>query len=137
MGTKLKLGKQMVARFQKGGLQVADVLVDLVENKIMPGFWITPDIFWEAFEATLQELGPKNQNLLRKRKTLQTQIDDWHHANKGQENNTEVYKQMLFDIGYIIPEGGDFKITTANVDPEIANTAGAQRAASQGARRRP
>ncbi|MDC0196594.1 malate synthase G [Gammaproteobacteria bacterium] len=116
----------MVARFQKGGLQVANVLVDLVDNRITPGIGINPDIFWEGFEVALEKLAPKNQFLLQKRKTLQTQIDDWHHSNKGQKHNIEAYKQMLFDIGYIIPEGDDFKITTANVDPEIAITAGAQ-----------
>ncbi len=116
----------MIARTQKGGLQVANVLIELVENKITPGIDVEPDTFWAAFEASLEELGPKNQALLRKRETLQTQIDDWHLEYKGQEHDAVAYKQMLLDIGYLVPEGGDFKITTTNVDPEIAITAGAQ-----------
>jgi malate synthase len=116
----------MIARTQKGGLQVANSLVALVQNKITPGIDIKPDIFWAAFEAALKKLGPRNKALVKKRETLQAQIDDWHHANRAQDHNAIAYKQMLFDIGYLVPEGGDFKITTASVDPEIAITAGAQ-----------
>jgi malate synthase len=116
----------MIARTQKGGLQVANSLVALVQNKIMPGIDIKSDIFWTAFEAALKKLGPKNKALVKKRETLQAQIDDWHHASKGQDHNAVAYKQMLFDIGYLVPEGADFKITTASVDPEIGTTAGAQ-----------
>jgi malate synthase len=36
------------------------------------------------------------------------------------------YQRFLEDIGYLVPEGGDFEITTANVDPEIASIAGPQ-----------
>ena len=116
----------MIARTQKGGLQVANSLVALVQNKIMPGIDIKSDIFWTAFEAALKKLGPKNKALVKKRETLQAQIDDWHHANRAQDHNAIAYKKMLFNIGYLVPEGGDFKITTASVDPEIAITAGAQ-----------
>jgi malate synthase len=116
----------MIARTQKGGLQVANVLIELVENRITPGIDVEPDTFWAAFEASLEELGPKNQALLRKRENLQAQIDDWHLEHKGQDHDAVAYKKMLLDIGYLVPEGGDFKITTANVDSEIAITAGAQ-----------
>ena len=116
----------MIARTQKGGLQVANVLIELVENRITPGIDVEPDTFWAAFEASLEELGPKNQALLRKRENLQAQIDDWHLEHKGQDHDAVAYKKMLLDIGYLVPEGGDFKITTTNVDPEIAITAGAQ-----------
>jgi malate synthase len=116
----------MTARTQKGGLQVADALIELVAHKITSGIGVDPDFFWESFEKSLKKLVPKNQALLEKRETLQAQIDGWHLANKDQDHNALAYKQMLFDIGYLVPEGGDFKITTENVDPEIAITAGAQ-----------
>jgi malate synthase len=82
----------MIARTQKGGLQVANSLVALVQNKIMPGIDIKSDIFWTAFEAALKKLGPKNKALVKKRETLQAQIDDWHHASKGQDHNAVAYK---------------------------------------------
>jgi len=57
---------------------------------------------------------------------MQGQIDAWHLANPGQEKNLDAYKNFLKEIGYLLEEGGDFKITTANVDPEIASIAGPQ-----------
>jgi malate synthase len=57
---------------------------------------------------------------------MQEQIDAWHLANPGQEKNLDIYKNFLREIGYLLEEGGDFKITTENVDPEIASIAGPQ-----------
>jgi malate synthase len=116
----------MTARTQKGGLQVANALVELVAHKITPGTGVEPDNFWAAFEECLEKLGPKNKALLEKRETIQTQIDAWHLATKDQGHDAKIYKKMLFDIGYLLPEGDNFTISTANVDPEIAITAGAQ-----------
>ena len=36
------------------------------------------------------------------------------------------YKAFLTEIGYLVPEGPDFTVTTKNVDPEIAQVAGPQ-----------
>jgi malate synthase len=57
---------------------------------------------------------------------MQEQIDAWHLANPGEEKNLNVYKSFLKEIGYLLEEGEDFKITTGNVDPEIASIAGPQ-----------
>src|SRR5699024_9812286 len=45
---------------------------------------------------------------------------------KGQEINLDEYKAFLTDIGYLVPEGDDFHVSTTNVDPEIATIAGPQ-----------
>jgi malate synthase len=116
----------MTDRTQKGGLQVATILVDLVADKIASGTGVDQDAFWAAFETVLNDLEPKNKSLLQKRDTLQEQIDQWHLERKGQDHDAAAYKQELLDIGYLVPEGGDFEITTSNVDPEIATIAGAQ-----------
>jgi malate synthase len=63
---------------------------------------------------------------LAKRDRLQKQIDDWHLARSGQPFDIRLYAAFLHEIGYLVPEGKNFKITTANVDPEIAAIAGAQ-----------
>jgi len=116
----------MIERIQKGELQVASVLVDLVADKISPGTDISPAKFWAAFEALLEELGPINKALLKKREELQEHINTWHIERKNQDHDATAYRQMLLDIGYLIPEGEDFKITTMNVDPEISTIAGPQ-----------
>lgn len=36
------------------------------------------------------------------------------------------YQSFLRDIGYLLPEGSDFQVSTENVDPEIASIAGPQ-----------
>ena len=116
----------MTERIQKGGLQVATQLHDLVESEILPGTGIGADSFWPSFEAILNEMTPKNRDLLAKREVLQSQINEWHLSRKGQRQDAEAYRAFLTDIGYLVPEGGEFQITTANVDPEISEIAGPQ-----------
>ena len=57
----------MTERIQIGGLQVAKVLSDLVNDKIAPGTGIEPAKFWAELEAILVDLAPKNRQLLQKR----------------------------------------------------------------------
>lgn len=116
----------MTNRIQIGGMQVATVLVDLVADKIAPGTGVEADAFWAAFEDVLNDLLPKNKALLAKRDDLQDKIDAYHLERKSLDHDAEGYKQELIDIGYLVPEGEDFEITTSNVDPEIATIAGSQ-----------
>jgi len=118
--------KTVSDRIQKGGLQVAASLANLVSNEIIPGTGVDPDAFWASLEAILTDLGPKNRALLAKRDQLQLQIDGWHLARKGQPLDAGEYKAFLTEIGYLLPEGDEFKITTSNVDPEISDIAGPQ-----------
>lgn len=116
----------MTERVQKGGLQVAKVLADLVADQIAPGTGVDPDAFWASFEEIVNELGPKNKALLAKRDEIQEQIDQWHQERAGQPHDAAAYKQFLQDIGYLVPEGESFQIATENVDPEVAEVAGPQ-----------
>ncbi|EAQ63430.1 malate synthase G [Marinomonas sp. MED121] len=116
----------MTARIQEGGLQIAENLWQLVNDKIIPGTGVETKQFWASFEAILTDLAPKNKDLLAKRESLQAQIDAWHKERAGQTHDAVAYKAFLQDIGYLLPEGPDFKITTANVDVEIAEQAGPQ-----------
>ena len=116
----------MTRRIQKGGLAIAAALHDLVNDEILPGTGTDPDRFWAALEEIISELGPENQALLLKRDDLQRQIDAWYGQHKGQPQDFKSHKQFLADIGYLIPEGEAFQITTANVDDEIAVIAGPQ-----------
>ncbi len=116
----------MTERMKKGGLLVAAGLEKFIADRAAPGTGVDPDAFWAAFEAILSDLGPKNTALLRQRDELQAKIDDWHRARKGQPHDAAAYKVFLQEIGYLLPEGGDFTITTENVDAEIATIAGPQ-----------
>jgi len=115
----------MSARINHDGLSIAAELYHLVNDEIAPGTSIEPDAFWSGLAAIVSDLAPKNRDLLEKRRSIQKQINAWHHQRPG-AIELPVYKQFLRDIGYLIPEGEDFQITTANVDPEIASIAGPQ-----------
>ena len=116
----------MASRVEVGKLNIDERLYRLVRDEIAPGTGVKSDSFWKSLGEIVQELGPKNRALLEKRDTLQQQIDRWHQERKGRPFNIEEYTNFLKQIGYIVPEGKNFKITTANVDAEIAAIAGAQ-----------
>ncbi|MFV0663600.1 malate synthase G [Denitromonas sp.] len=114
----------MSTHTQIGGMQVANALKQLLENDILPGTGVTAEQFWSGLEGIVNDLAPKNRALLAKRDALQAKIDAWHQANgKG---DFAAYKAFLTEIGYLVPEGPDFKIETENVEPEIATQAGPQ-----------
>ena len=116
----------MSDRVEKGGLGIAQVLHDLLETRIAPGTGIDPADFWSSLETLLADLAPKNRALLDKRDEMQSTIDEWHQARTGRDIDPDEYTAFLKEIGYLLPEGGDFEIATSNVDPEIAEVAGPQ-----------
>ena len=116
----------MTERVQVGGLQVAKVLYDFVNNQAIPGTGIAAEAFWKGVDALVHDLAPKNKALLAKRDALQAQIDAWHQARAGQAHDAAAYKAFLQEIGYLLPEPTDFSVSTENVDEEIANIAGPQ-----------
>ena len=105
-----------ISRTTHNSLQIADSLYELVNNTLIPGTGVSADHFWSEFESVLKEFAPRNQSLLAKREELQKQIDDFHVKNRGENWDQEAYKQFLLNIGYLLPEGEDFSVTTANVD---------------------
>ncbi|MCF7993160.1 MAG: malate synthase G [Thiohalocapsa sp.] len=116
----------MTDRIDIGGLRVAKPLHDLVAEEIAPGTGISPAAFWSALAGIVAELGPRTRAALERRDALQAQIDDWHLARRGQPFDRDAYRAFLSEIGYLEPEGPDFDVTTANVDPEISSIAGPQ-----------
>ena len=113
-------------RIQAGGLQVAEVLYQFINEEAMPETGIERDAFWDAFGTIVHDLAPKNAMLLQKRDDLQAVISKWHRDNAGKFTEMDAYENFLRDIGYIVPEGHCFSVTTENVDPEIADIAGPQ-----------
>ncbi|MGJ8610723.1 MAG: malate synthase G [Octadecabacter sp.] len=116
----------MTDRIERAGLQVAAELVEFIETRALTDTGVTADTFWGGFSDLIHDFGPKNKALLDKRAELQSQIDDWHRSRQGLAHDETAYEAFLRKIGYLVTEGDDFEIDTANVDPEIASVAGPQ-----------
>jgi len=115
----------MNARIETDGLSIATPLYQLVNEEIAPGTGVDPAAFWSEFAGIINDLSPKNRDLLAKRRDIQKRIGDWHLNHAG-PLDAAAYTTFLQEIGYLLPEGDDFGIATANVDPEIAHIAGPQ-----------
>ena len=116
----------MSDRIEKYGLRIARSLADFIDHEALPGTGVTAYRFWQGLSDLAHDFGPKNRSLVAHRELLQSQIDDWHTARKGQPHDAGAYKAFLQEVGYLIPEGADFEVETSNVDPEIATISGAQ-----------
>ena len=112
-------------KIQVGGLQVSTLLHNFINTQALPETGVSQEQFWAGLEAIVNDLAPRNRALLAKRDDIQAQIDAWLVENKG-KFDFAAYKAFLQDIGYLLPEGDAFTVTTENVDAEIATTAGAQ-----------
>ncbi|MER9653467.1 malate synthase G [Mesorhizobium sp. M0152] len=115
----------MTDRVEIAGLRIARELHDFVVNEALPGTGIAADAFWNGFSVIVHDLAPKNCALLAKRDAMQEKLDGWYRDN-GAPVDMETYKAFLKEIGYLVPEGPAFSVTTENVDPEIADVAGPQ-----------
>jgi len=115
----------MDSRVEINGLRIARALHDFAVDEALPGTGVDVESFWRALSEIVHELTPRNRALLEKRDALQARIDAWHREH-GTPNDLAAYEAFLREIGYIVPEGPAFTITTANVDPEISVTAGPQ-----------
>lgn len=115
-----------MGRIEKQGIQVAPELAEFIETQALPGTGIAADAFWAGLAELVNKFGPENRALLQKREDIQTKIDAWHIANRDKPHDHQAYKAFLGEIGYLLPEGDDFEIGTANVDPEIAKVPGPQ-----------
>jgi malate synthase len=110
----------MTIAVDRFGFQVSHVLDRFIAKEALPGTGISEAHFWRGFTDLLTELTPENRALLARRGELQSAIDHWHKAPSTDQEN------FLREIGYIVPEGEDFNITSQNVDDEIAQLAGPQ-----------
>ena len=116
----------MYKRFNEHGYKVAHCLHTFINHEVLPGLRINQQDFWLAVADVLNEFIPRNQALLNARVVLQAKIDNWHLSNANRAFSQQAYQQFLTEIGYLVPEQGDFQISTENVDPEVALIAGPQ-----------
>jgi malate synthase len=116
----------MAQMLDKAGIKVDAQLAQFLEDRALPGTGVTASDFWTGFAGIVNTLGPKNRALLAKRDDVQAQIDAWHIAHRDQPHDPVAYMEFLTEIGYLVPEGADFTIDTADVDDEIAKIPGPQ-----------
>ncbi|MCO6389139.1 malate synthase G [Aliihoeflea sp. 40Bstr573] len=112
-------------RIDANGLKIDRILYDFIANEAVAGTGVDAEGFWRDFAAIVADLAPKNRALLAKRDAIQERIDAWHREN-GAPTDLAAYEGFLRSIDYIVPEGPGFKVTTENVDDEIATIAGPQ-----------
>ncbi|WP_417256107.1 malate synthase G [Celeribacter halophilus] len=115
-----------MTRVDRSGLKVAELFANFIEAEALPGTGVTAAAFWDGLAGMVRDFGPKNRALLEKREALQTQIDLWHLERKGQDHDAAAYRAFLEEIGYLVPEGPDFRIETTKVDEEFATKPGPQ-----------
>ncbi|MBX7514749.1 malate synthase G [Qipengyuania sp. GH38] len=110
----------------RAGIEVDPALAAFIETEVIAPLGRDTDEFWTGFANLLGKFAPRNRALLQKREDLQAKIDAWHTERAGQPHDASAYRAFLEEIGYLVPEPGDFTIGTQNVDPEIATMAGPQ-----------
>src|SRR5690625_675423 len=105
-------------------LKVSRTLYDFINTEALPNTGIEQDYFWRNFNEIINDLTPRNKQLLEERETIQKKISAWHKENK--EVDLKQYKDFLKEIDYLEPKVEDFKVSTKNVDNEVAHQAGPQ-----------
>jgi malate synthase len=110
----------------RAGIEADPQLAAFIETDVLGPLGRDVDAFWKGFADLLGRFGPRNADLLARREDLQGKIDAWHTERAGQPHEAGAYRTFLEDIGYLVPEPGEFTIGTENVDPEIATMAGPQ-----------
>ena len=110
----------------RAGIEADPQLAAFIETEVLGPLGRDADDFWTGFANLLGSFAPRNAALLAKREELQAKIDAWHSERAGQPHDADAYRAFLEEIGYLVPEPGDFTIGTENVDPEIATMAGPQ-----------
>ncbi len=110
----------------RADLRVASGLAEFVEGEALSGLAVSPQDFWQGMAAIYRDFAPENRALLEERERLQSAIDAWHEARKGQPIDQAEYQAFLTEIGYLVSEPEAFTVATQNVDAEVAQLAGPQ-----------
>mgnify|MGYP002721603365 CR=1 FL=1 len=93
----------MTSYQDRAGLQVAEVLIRLIEDEVLPGLDLSADAFWAGAATIFQRFASENRTLLKTRDDLQARIDDWHAARRGQPHDAQATESFLREIGYLTP----------------------------------
>lgn len=114
------------SRIAVGDLSIDPVLHRFVADEALPGTGVDERRFWLGADSLIHRLIPENRELLRRRETLQSAIDDYWSSDAVDPDDTRAQEEHLRGIGYIVDQPEGFHISTDRVDPEIATIAGPQ-----------
>ncbi|MBH3412263.1 malate synthase G [Pseudomonas putida] len=107
-------------------LKVAPTLQRFIEDEVLPGTGIDATSFWQGFSTLVHDLAPRNRELLAERERLQHELDSWHRQHPGPIRDMAAYQAFLRRIGYLVAPSQPVRISTTQVDREIAEQAGPQ-----------
>ncbi len=107
-------------------LHIAPTLQRFIEDEVLPGTGIEARAFWQGFSTLVHDLAPQNRALLAERERLQAELDNWHRQHPGPISDMAAYQQFLQGIGYLVDAPANVRVSTRNVDREIAVQAGPQ-----------
>ena len=107
-------------------LKVAPLLQRFIEDEVLPGTALDAASFWQGFSSLVHDLAPRNRQLLAERDRLQAELDRWHRQHPGPIADMAAYQAFLRSIGYLVDTPEQVRISTRNVDREIAEQAGPQ-----------
>ncbi|QHG65836.1 malate synthase G [Pseudomonas putida] len=107
-------------------LKVAPILQRFIEDEVLPGTGIDAASFWQGFSTLVHDLAPRNRELLAERDRLQHELDTWHRQHPGPISDMAAYQAFLRSIGYLVETPRQVRISTTQVDREIAEQAGPQ-----------
>jgi malate synthase len=115
-------------RTSRGTLHVDAVLDAYVEHELLADSGIGVEQFWAGVEELVMVFAPQIRDALALRDRLQEQLDAWHRSHPGPVDDVDGYAAHLRDIGYLVPVPSpeEVRITTTDVDDEIARIAGPQ-----------
>ena len=101
--------------------------LDFVNDEVLPGTGVAPEDFWAGLDRIVARACARrtarcsrSATGCRRRSTPGT-----GSAAAGISSSPNT-RPSCSEIGYLLPEGPDFSVATANVDPEIAEIAGPQ-----------
>ncbi|WP_353113032.1 malate synthase G [Microbacterium sp.] len=114
----------MTSYLSRADLSVSAPIVEFAESSLAAA-GRDVDAFWTGASAIFHELGPRNAALLQRREEIQQRIDEFHRANPGAPDR-DAYRALLTGIGYLAPAPAKVAVSSEDVDPEIATTAGPQ-----------
>ena len=111
---------------KRDALLIQKDLANFVEMRLVDGLDFDAPKVWSALSELVTKFTQQNRDLLQKRSDLHEQIQLWQANNRHLAVDGINQHAFLTSIGYLVPEPGDFEITTTDTDPEISIVSGPQ-----------